>query len=127
MNSRKLSVLINKPVKEVFWFALNPKNTPKWIDGIAEEKTNEWPVKRGSEYQNRGVAGNWNKYIVSEFEESKVFALKRQNGDYSVRYTFVPKSDRACLLGYHEWTETGKLDDTFSQEVLEKLKELVES
>src|SRR5690606_35762683 len=115
-----------KPVEEVFEFSVNPKNTPKWIDGIAEERANEWPIKLGTIYENKGKQGNWNSYKVSELELNRLFVLSREGGNYSVRYTFTPKGDNACELEYYEWVEAGELDDTFSQETLEKLKKVIE-
>ncbi len=127
MREAKYKVLINKSVEVVFEFSTNPKNTHKWIDGIVEERTNEWPIKLGTIYENKGTSGNWNKYKVSELEFNKKFALSRIDGDYQVRYTYAPKSDNSCELEYHEWVEEGELDDTFSQETLEKLKTLIEN
>ncbi len=126
MRDKILSIVINKPVGEVFEFTTNPENTSKWIDGIAVEEINETPPKLGTIYRNKGQSGNWNEYEMTEFEKDKRFTLTRLNADYHVRYTFKPVDQNSCDFEYYEWVDEGELDDTFSQEVLEKLKRIME-
>ena len=126
MKDKKLSIAINKPVSEVFEFTTNPENTPKWIDGILIEETNESPPMLGTIYKNKGQSGTWNEYEMTVFEKNKTFTLSRINGDYHVRYTFKPVDDNQCDFEYYEWVESGELDDTVSQDVLEKLKSVLE-
>ena len=125
MKDKKLNIIIDKPVGVVFDFTLNPENTPKWIDGIVVEETNETPPKLGTIYRNKSQSGDWNEYEMTEFEKDKTFTLTRLNGDYHVRYTFKPV-DNGCDCEYYEWVDKGELDDTFSQSVLEKLKSIME-
>ncbi len=127
MKGKRLTIEINRPIKEVFDFTLDPKNTPKWIDGIAEEVTSEWPSKKGTIYKNKDSNGTWNEYVLVEFEKNKTFTLARQNSDYHVRYTFYPVGDDKTEFEYYEWVESGELDDTVSQQVLEKLKKVIEN
>jgi uncharacterized protein YndB with AHSA1/START domain len=126
MKNKKLSIVINKTVSAVFEFTTNPANTAKWIDGIVEEETNEMPPKLGTIYRNKGESGNWNEYEMTEFEKDKTFTLTRLNGDYHLRYTFKPTENGGCDFEYYEWVDNGELDDTFSQDVLKKLKSVVE-
>lgn len=126
MKDKRLTIVINKPASEVFEFTTNPVNTPRWIDGIVAEETNEMPPKLGTIYRNKGQDGNWNEYEMTSFEKNKMFVLSRKNGNYHVRYTFTPINDSRCELEYYEWVDEGELDDTFSQEVLEKLKSIME-
>lgn len=126
MKDKKLSIIINKPVSDVFEFTINPVNTSKWIDGIEVEETNETPPKLGTIYRNKSQSGNWNEYEMTEFKKDKVFALSRLNGDYHVRYTFKPTGNNSCDFEYYEWVDEGELDDTFSLDVLKKLKNIVE-
>ena len=53
MKEMKLTVQINRPIAEVFAFAVDPQNTPKWVESIVVEKTNEWPVIVGSIYRSQ--------------------------------------------------------------------------
>ena len=126
MKDKKLSIVIDKPVSEVFEFTTNPANTAKWIDGIVIEETNEMPPKLGTIYRNKGQSGGWNEYEMTVFEKDRTFTLARLNGNYHVRYTFKPTDDDGCEFEYYEWVDTGELDDTFSQDVLEKLKNIME-
>ena len=127
MKDKRLTIVINKSVKDVFEFTINPANTPKWIEGIVLEETNEQPIKLGTVYKNKNKSGNWNKYIVSAFVKDKTFQLKRINADYNIRYTFKPNKEGYCNFEYYEWVTKGHLDDTFSDKVLKKLKKLVEN
>ena len=45
MKENKLTIFINKPVKEVFEYSLESDNVPKWIDSIKKEIPIERPVK----------------------------------------------------------------------------------
>lgn len=63
---------------------------------------------------------------MTEFKTDRVFTLTRLNGDYHVRYAFTPTNDGSCNFEYYEWVDEGELDDTFSQDVLEKLKVIME-
>lgn len=126
MKDKKLSIVIDKPVSEVFEFTTDPANTAKWIDGIVVEETNETPPKLGTIYRNKGKSGNWNEYQMTVFEKDKTFTLSRLNGDYHVRYTFTPVDNNKCDFEYYEWVDSDELDDTVSQDVLEKLKSVLE-
>jgi len=45
MTETKQTITINQPSHTVFEFVLDPKNTPKWVDGVVKELTNESPTK----------------------------------------------------------------------------------
>jgi hypothetical protein len=127
MKNTKLTIKINKPAKAIFDFTLDPKNTPKWIDAIREEETNEWPTKLGTIYRNRGTSLQWSEFEVTEIKEPTSFTLRRKDGEYSVRYVFTPITPDETELEYYEWTNQGELAEPFTLGPLKKLKEVIEN
>lgn len=126
MKENKLTIFINKPVKEVFEYSLESNNVPKWINSIKEEIPEERPVKLGTKLINIGVdSQEWNKYEVIDFQPPRTFTLKRLNGDYFVKYTCTEK-DNGTEFEYFEWAEYGELDGLMEMSAFELLKELIE-
>jgi hypothetical protein len=127
MKDNKLTVIINKPIHEVFEFTTDPHKTPEWITSVEEEQTNEWPPKLGTIYKNRGQSGPWSVYKVSKYEDCKEFELVKQDeSTYHVNYSYSSLPSGATQLIYHEWVTTGELEDPFPQVTLDKLKKIVE-
>lgn len=126
MKNNKLRIVIDRPLKDVFNFTLDPNNTPKWINSIVFEETNEQPSKLGTTYKNTDKDGEWSEYEITKFEQDKTFVLSEKGGDYHVKYTFTSISRGETNFEYHEWVDEGKLNHPFAQETLEKLKVLLE-
>jgi len=125
MKDLRLAITINKPAKVIFEFALNPKNTPTWVDFITVEETNEWPPKLGTIYRNQNPAGEWREYELTAFKPNKEFVLSKKGG-YHVRYTLRPIDENTTKLEYYEWIDNGELTEVLTQDVLEKLKRVIE-
>jgi hypothetical protein len=123
----KLTIKIERSVKEVWDFLLDPKNTPKWISAIAYEEMSGWPPKVGTIYRNKTkVNGIWSKYIVTELKEKEMFVFMQDDKNYHVRYTFKPSGENSTELEYFEWVEKGTLLYPFTQGILNKLKRILE-
>lgn len=132
MKDLKLTIEINKPVEELFAFTINPENTPKYVESIVTEETNEWPVKLGTIYRNQRKNGEWSEYEMTAFEPNKMFVLSQKNDGFHVGYTFTPaNNDTATKLEYRIWKNEGKLPESLTKDVLQgildKLKQVVEA
>lgn len=126
MKVNELTVLIDRPIDEVFLFSVDPANTPIWVGSIVEEKTNEWPIKLGTVYENQNQAGEWSKYKVVSFDKNKLFKLESSDGTYCVEYTYSIAGDNKTKLVYRELVKEGELDKPFTQRELDLLKEAIE-
>lgn len=127
MKENTLEIVIHKPIKEVFNFTTDPRNTPEWIDSIKEENTNEWPPKIGTFYKNRNSTGPWATYKITKYKEGKEFELVKEDGStYHVNYTYFTLPKGNTKLVYHEWVTQGTIDGPFTQDVLQKLKLIME-
>jgi len=127
MKENKILIKIRKPVNVVFEFTTNPINTPRWIQNIEVEETTEWPIKLGTIYRNKNMAGEWSEYIITAFEQNKVFELTAEDNNYHVRYTYTESQDGITEMEYFEWVDQGELDAPFTQDILEKLQSVIEN
>ena len=123
MHQNKISIIINKPIEEVFAFTTNPQNTHLWYSSIKEEISSEYPPKINTEYKNRGGGkSEWSCYKVSEFKNNEKFALVDSEGNYNVKYTYKKLNDNQTKMEYFEWVEKGELESPFTEKELAKLK-----
>jgi hypothetical protein len=124
MKENKLTVTIHKPLSEVFAFCITPPKAALWVPDIINEITNEWPAKVGTiytEYENNDSSF---KIIVTDYKKNEYIEWKTENGNYHVRYTFVPVDQNTTQL---EYVESGDVDNPFTQKILEKLKQVIEN
>jgi len=126
MKNCKLTIKINRSAADVFQFALDPKNTPLWVDSIVKEEVNETPTKVGTLYKNVNKDGVWSEYHVTQYRESELFEFVSADNNYHVQYTLTPLGKTSCELEYLEWVELGELDAPFTMEILQKLKSALE-
>jgi len=127
MRENKITVIINKPIKEVFEFTTNPKNTHLWIPSIEEEIAEEYPPKINTEYKNRGKNSEWDFYKVVKFEENKIFILSDLDENYFVKYTYKKLTDNETEMEYFEWVKNGELKNPFTDDILQNLKSVLEN
>jgi nitroimidazol reductase NimA-like FMN-containing flavoprotein (pyridoxamine 5'-phosphate oxidase superfamily) len=125
---KQLNVTINKPLKEVFDFVLDPRNTYTWIDAIKHEETDEFPVRRGTIYHPFGEgAVALGDFPVTEFEDRKSFTYTRDGSTFSAKYTFTPVGVASTKMEYLSTDEEGDLsDDPVDRDALQKLKHAIE-
>jgi hypothetical protein len=135
IRSQTLTITIARPAAAIFEFALDPANTPKWIDSIIAEEASDQPPKLGTMYKNQNQDGEWTEYEIVGFEPSEHFTMAMSGSPYRVRYTFKPVAEDnkdttgtdTTELEYREWVEDGELGSLFPAEALQKLKSLLES
>jgi uncharacterized protein YndB with AHSA1/START domain len=127
MKENKITIVINKPIDRVFEFTTNPKNTHWWIPSIVEEIADEYPPKIGTQYKNRGNNSNWEFYKVIEFQNNKLFTLSDLENNYHVKYTYKKINDNQTEMEYFEWVKNGELTGPFTEDIIKKLKSVLES
>lgn len=127
MQQNIISILISKPVAEIFYYTLNPGNTPLWVESILHEEIDTPIPQLGTHYRNKSAGGQWNEYEVTELTPEKTFTFTQLDSSYRVRYDFDSLPGGVTKLTYTEWMEEGDLESPFDQLPLEKLKNLVES
>ena len=121
MKENKLTMQINKPVADVFAFCITPPKAKLWVPNIIDETMSQWPVKIGTvytEYKDDGTSFN---IIVTDYKENEYIEWKTEDGNQ--KYTFTSIDPKTTQL---EYVETGDVDRPFTQEVLEKLKRVLE-
>ncbi len=105
---------------------MDPKNTPKWVNSIVREETNEWPVKVGTIYRNQNTKGEWAEYKVVVIT-STMFEFVSTSSTYHVQYTVKSLTPDTAELEYFEWMEEGDIPEPFTLASLQKLKSILES
>jgi len=125
MKECKLTVKINRSPEDIFKFVLNPNNTPLWIDSIKKEVTSETPAKVGTVYRNVNGDGVWNKYTITSMEEPGFFVMTAEDNNYNVKYTIKRSGKSQSELEYFEWVNKGYLESPFTQGILEKLAQIM--
>jgi uncharacterized protein YndB with AHSA1/START domain len=104
------SIVINRPVEEVFEYIANPEKTPLWAGVVRETKlTSEGPYGVGSTYNNvvellgRRIESN---YEVTEYEPNSKSSTKTTSGPMPMEISTTFKA----VEGGTEVTNSAKLD-----------------
>lgn len=126
MRENKVTVIINRPIEDVFEFTTNPAKTHLWISSIQEEISNKFPPIIGTQYKNRSKNSDWDFYKVIEYKPFKTFTLSDLNGNYHVRYSYRKLSHNKTEMEYFEWMKDGELKNPFTQDILENLRVVME-
>ncbi|MGH7204502.1 MAG: hypothetical protein ACREHC_08755 [Candidatus Levyibacteriota bacterium] len=126
MKENKLKIQINKPRSQVFSFTITPPNSSLWIPGMISETTNEMPVKVGTIYTLKTKNRKF-KVIVAAIKENEYVEWSSEDKKFHCRYTYTSVDDNSTELEYFEWIEKGDLDDPFNLEILQRLKNVLES
>lgn len=125
MKVNALSVVINRPLNEVFLYVMTPTNTPKWTDSVAEQEAPR-SIKKGSKYRNKDHGGQWTDYVVTELVPQKIFELTSKDGNYHARFSYEAREPSVTELTFTEWVDIGGIQTPFPAENLEKLKNELE-
>lgn len=126
MKENRMKIVLEVPIAFAFKFSLNPENTPKWIDSITKEVSNENPPKIGTIYKNWDREGVATEYEITEFNINNFFTLSEKSGDYHVQYVFKSISNNQTEFEYYEWVDRGELSQPFKRSNLEIFKLIVE-
>jgi len=102
------SIIINRPVEEVWKFISNVENVPRWDRGVLEARqTSEGPVGVGSTAQTRRQLLGWQrigKLRISEYVPNKIISLQGSLGSMTaqIRYAFEPVEGGTRMTGTSE-------------------------
>lgn len=94
----EVSVVIEKPLEQVFGFVAAGENGPKWNSAVKSvRKISEGPVNVGTKYsiiRQLPSGSAENTYEVVEYEENKKLSIKIISGPtpFLYRYSFTPSN-----------------------------------
>jgi len=102
------SIIINRPLDEVWNYLSNVENMPKWDRGVLEAKqTSEGLPGVGSTVQTRRQLLGWQrigKLRISEYVPNKIISLQGSLGSMTaqIRYAFEPVEGGTRMTGTSE-------------------------
>jgi uncharacterized protein YndB with AHSA1/START domain len=126
MSENKITVVINKPINEVFEFTTNPKNTHLWVPFISEEISNEYPPKIGTIYRSCRENDSWSEMKVVEFDNNKKFVISDLDENLFVKYVYHDLNENSTKLEYSDWMIDKDFHSPITKDVLEDLKKIME-
>ncbi len=127
MQENRLTVEVNVPVEVLFKFTTSPWNAHTWKEHVSVEECSPWPPQVGtSHYRNKCHNGVWKGYLLTAFEENRLFELTGNDGQMLVRYTYTDLGDGRSSIEYYESVKDGELADRFGSDAMYKLKHALE-
>jgi len=127
MKKNRLTITINNLLHTVYLFCITPPNSTKWIPGIAGEETNEWPIKIGTVYKLTNQKGDISNVSVTNIIHNEIVEWVSEDRNYHCRYTFKSLTPTISELQYDEWVDRGEIEEPFTIDILQKLKEVLET
>lgn len=127
MKENKLEIQINKPILVVYQFCITPPNSTLWIPGVVKEETSELPIKVGTIYFLTNGNDEISKVTMVDLKENEYIEWVSEDKNYHCSYTLKPISDNETEMIYREYVDNGEIEGPFTQEVLNKLKSVVEN
>ena len=85
MNTRN-SILIDRPIDEVFAYVSNVENMPRWVSGVRRVKLLSEKVKAGAHFSAeyaQGMRSSAISFRIVEFEPPIRFVTKSERGPFS--------------------------------------------
>jgi uncharacterized protein YndB with AHSA1/START domain len=126
MRENKVTVIIDKPIDEVFEFTTNPKNTHLWVPFISEEISSEYPPKIGTIYRSCRENDSWSEMKVVEFYNNKKFVISDLDENLFVKYVYRELNENSTELEYSDWMIDKDFHSPITKDVLENLKKVME-
>ena len=92
MKRIETSVVIQKPIDQVFAYVIEPSNLPDWAPGFLEAtSTSEGAIQVGStstRITNFGGGRSESEHVVTEFEPNAVMAMSTKTGPLEIKELF---------------------------------------
>ena len=126
MKENKHTIIINKPIHEVFEFTTNPQNTHLWVPFISKETSSEYPPKIGTIYRSCRENDSWSEMKVVEFENNKKFIMSDLDENLFVKYIYRDLDENSTELEYSDRMIDKEFHSPLTKDVLEDLKKIME-
>jgi uncharacterized membrane protein len=84
--STKNSIVINRPIDEVFAYVSNVENMPRWVSGVRRARLLSKKLKAGAKFTAEYAEGWRNARVdfsIVEFDPPRRFVAKSERGQFS--------------------------------------------
>ena len=122
MKTNEIRIEIERPIKDVFEYTLEPQNKSIWCSIITEESVDTEQIGITSIYRN-----NLGSFKVSDYERNIFLELMSLDEKFQCSYSFRKIDDNTTELIYFEAMLDGSdLTEAMDKKYFKKLKELLE-